>query len=90
MSDSSSTLGSDSDNNQAMNDYPFGVHYLGQSGFTLKPDIWHSWLDFVYVTRIQEGQATFMAVLPRNRGCCGRSRQSYPHWPPSTVQESFD
>ena len=31
-----------------------------------------------------------METKPRGRGCCGLSRQSYPHWPPTTIQESFD
>jgi hypothetical protein len=28
---------------------------LGESPTPLKPELWHSWLDFVYTARIQRG-----------------------------------
>ena len=85
----SSTTSSDSERFDFRVTDSYSHSFLGQPGFNLKPDIWHLWLDFVYSERIQAGLSTFMET-PRGRGCCGLSRQSYPHWPPTTIQESFD
>jgi hypothetical protein len=79
MSDTSSTTSSDNERFEFRVTDSYGHSFLGQPGFNLKPDIWHSWLDFVYSERIQAGLSTFMETKPRGRGCCGLSRQSYPH-----------
>lgn len=63
---------------------------LGESPTTLQPHIWYSWLDFVYSARIERGMYGHLQ-LRQNQSCaCGLSCASYPHWPPTTLKESFD
>lgn len=51
--------------------------------------VWHSWLDFVYSARIHKG--IYKHLGDNETKCdCRRSTASYPHWPPTTVKESFD
>jgi hypothetical protein len=48
-----------------------------------------SWLEFVRFERVKLG---LEAQLPPNSYglCCGLSRTSYPHWPPSHRREALD
>ena len=65
---------------------------MSESSVTMKSDgmIWYSWLDFVYSARIERGMYGHLQ-LRQNQSCaCGLSCASYPHWPPTTLQESFD
>jgi hypothetical protein len=63
---------------------------LGTSPRVLRPEVWHSWLEFVRWTRIQQGICRELQHR-QNLSCdCWSSRASYPHWPPTTVAEAFE
>jgi hypothetical protein len=64
--------------------------FLRESPTTVQPHIWHSWLDFVHSARTESGMHGYLQSR-QNRSCaCGLSSASYPHWPPTTIKESFD
>ena len=63
---------------------------IGVPVFTLLPAMWHSWLEFVYANRILNHQCTHLGLKKNGRCECGKSSTSYPHWPVSTVNETFD
>ena len=87
MSDSTSTM-NDGDSDQ---DVKTNIAVdLGTATFNLRPAVWHSWLQYVYSTRIYQGVYTHLAVYEDRTCDCGRSSASYPHWPPTTIQEAFD
>ena len=45
-----------------------------------------AWLEFVHNEKEKEGTGTY---LPNVKRCyCGKSRTSYPHWPPTTLKEA--
>jgi len=85
MSDTPSTVESD----HSVVAHPQAMS-LGQPVFILSAPMWHSWLEFVYANRILSDQYTHLGLRDNGRCDCGKSSISYPHWPPSTVNEAFD
>jgi hypothetical protein len=46
------------------------------------------WMEFVYSERIQEGMYNNL-VETNKRGCeCGKGRMTFPHWPPTSLDEA--
>jgi hypothetical protein len=46
------------------------------------------WMEFVYSERIQEGMYNNL-VETNKKGCkCGKGRMSFPHWPPTSLDEA--
>ena len=64
----------------------------------LSPQVYHSlkksWLSYVRLRLKDEGKASFLPSINRSgstRSCfCNKSSISYPHWPPSSYEESID
>jgi hypothetical protein len=46
------------------------------------------WMEYVYSTRMQEGLYDWLPELGRGRCYCGKSRTSFPHWPPTSLEEA--
>jgi hypothetical protein len=64
---------------------------LGTFQKDVKPEIWQSWLDFIYNCRHFEGNHANLIIPEKRWVCfCGRAQISYPHWPPTTLPEAFD
>jgi hypothetical protein len=65
--------------------------HLGTFQKDVKPEIWPSWLAFIYNSRHSEGKHANLIIPEKRCVCfCGRARISYPHWPPTTLPEAFD
>lgn len=56
----------------------------------LSPEIWHSWIEFVYSTRQRLNLNWQLERRPNGNCVCRLSDVSYPYWPPTTFQEAFD
>ncbi|KAN0085232.1 hypothetical protein V8E54_001699 [Elaphomyces granulatus] len=64
---------------------------LGEFSKNVEPGVWMAWLDFCYYHRVMNDEIDEMIVPDKGIMCqCGRSVESYPHWPPSTLTEAFD
>jgi hypothetical protein len=64
--------------------------YPETSTRVLRPEIWNSWIEFVYSTRLR---LNFNWELERRQNgnfVCRPSHSAYPHCPPATFQGSFD
>ena len=46
------------------------------------------WMEYVRSTRAQEGLYGWLPRLGQGRCHCGRSRMSFPHWPPTSFEEA--
>ena len=46
------------------------------------------WMKYVYYTRTQEGLYEELPKLGKGRCYCGKSRMSFPHWPPTSLSEA--
>jgi len=64
---------------------------LGTFSKNVRGEVWESWLNFCYNSRMHEGDYMKLTTPSSGIACqCGRSTESYPHWPPSTLLEAFD
>jgi hypothetical protein len=67
------------------------THNLGEFSKDVEPFVWQVWLDFCYCHRVMNDIIDNMPSPDKGFMClCGRSVESYPHWPSSTLVESFD
>jgi hypothetical protein len=53
-----------------------------------KESLFETWMEFVYSERIQEG--LYGRLVKTNQGWCecGKGRMSFPHWPPTSLNEA--
>ena len=73
-------------------------YYHQFSRLQLPPHIYHllkkSWLSYVRLQLEDEGKPSYLPSIERsgsNRYClCNKGSISYPHWPPSSYEESID
>jgi hypothetical protein len=50
--------------------------------------LFEAWMEYVRSVRIQNGMYEKLPEKRRRGTCCGRSEISYPHWPPTSVEEA--
>jgi hypothetical protein len=73
-------------------------YYYQFSQLQLPPHVYHSlkksWLSYVRLQLEDEGKPSYLPSIGRSgskRSCfCNKSSISYPHWPPSSYEESID
>ena len=53
-----------------------------------RQQLYRLWKEFVISTRIKAGRYDRLPALGEGRCRCGRARISYPHWPPTSIEEA--